>query len=75
MTCSLLSTQWETSFLTCCSRNVNKRKTVFNVISHISSAVQRVRFASVWEADRQRSVIAKLGVVVMVIREMKVEGV
>lgn len=34
----------------------------------------KVSFASVWEVDRQHSLIAKSGVVVKVIREMKVEG-
>lgn len=35
----------------------------------------RVSFTSVWEADRQHHLIVELGVVVMVIRETKVEGV
>lgn len=35
----------------------------------------KVSFTVVWEADRQHSLIAKLGVVITVIREMKVEGV
>lgn len=37
--------------------------------------LNRASLAGMWEADRQHSLIAKLGVVVLVIREMKVEGV
>jgi hypothetical protein len=37
--------------------------------------LNRVSFPGVWEADRQHSLIAALGVVIPVIRELKVEGV
>lgn len=37
--------------------------------------LNRASLAGMWEADRQHSLIAKLGVVVLVIREMTVEGV